>query len=204
MGQATRAAALVYNMLKWRQGMQAGTVEPDGFGDALFCMSEYERLFCTCRIPVAGGTDHHLTEPTSRHIIVLRGDSFHKLTVVGADGAIATQSALEATLQRLIDLPATNEPTVAALIEGLKALTASMGSSFIAYSVSPESFLTWKTRPNAPFPSSSCTAYAPTYRHAGPLITLMSSRAERTCAASSGARWRSCCASGTYTSRERS
>ena len=29
MGQATRAAALVYNMLKWCQGMQAGTVEPE-------------------------------------------------------------------------------------------------------------------------------------------------------------------------------
>ena len=106
MGQATRASTLVHCALKWRQGQQTGTVEPDGPPDKRFCMSEYERLFCTSRIPVANGVDYHLTVPTSRHIIVLRGNAFHKLTVVSDDGdgsAIASQETLERALQQIID-----------------------------------------------------------------------------------------------------
>jgi carnitine O-acetyltransferase len=76
--QASRAASLVFHMLKWRQGMFNGTVQPDGKPGKPACMDEYARLFATTRIPIADGTDKYVTDNQSRHIILLRGlSSFH-------------------------------------------------------------------------------------------------------------------------------
>ena len=100
--QVTRAAALVHRMLKWRQGMQQGTIEPDGAPERRLCMSEYSLLFGTTRIPVSNGRDYHLTVPDSCHIVVLLGQTFHRITVVDAAGRIASQLALERALQALL------------------------------------------------------------------------------------------------------
>eukprot|EP01049_Picozoa_sp_SAG25_P005941 SAG25_NODE_425_length_8162_cov_5.814089_8_plen_67_part_00 len=43
--------------------------------------------------------DYHRTERHSQHIVVLRGDSFHRLEVVADDGRIAPEAAIEAALQ---------------------------------------------------------------------------------------------------------
>jgi hypothetical protein len=106
--QASRAAGLVHKMLLWRQGMQRGLVEPDGPADPpdrRLCMSEYDRLFCTSRIPVVGGPDHHLTEPSACHVVVLRGSKFYRLDVVAVDGRIASEAVIEAAIANVLSHP---------------------------------------------------------------------------------------------------
>eukprot|EP00040_Diaphanoeca_grandis_P002932 m.23152 g.23152 ORF g.23152 m.23152 type:complete len:663 (+) comp14085_c0_seq1:128-2116(+) len=101
--QADRAASLIYAMLKWREGMRLGLIEPDGTSENPLCMSEYDRLFGTTRIPVAHGRDEHVTKPNSTHIVLLRGTKFYKVEVVDKDHKIASQELIKSMLEHLIN-----------------------------------------------------------------------------------------------------
>eukprot|EP00035_Acanthoeca_spectabilis_P007930 m.146460 g.146460 ORF g.146460 m.146460 type:complete len:635 (+) comp14145_c0_seq3:132-2036(+) len=114
--QATRTAGLVHKMLTWRQGMENGLVEPDGPAEPpnrRLCMTEYEKLFCTSRIPVVGGPDVHLTEPSARHIVVLRGAAVYKLNVVRDDGRISSERAIETAMAEILEFPTERDPSAA-------------------------------------------------------------------------------------------
>lgn len=63
----------------------------------------YTRLFCTSRIPVPRGVDAHLTDSSSRHIVVLRGAGMYRIDVVDDEGRIASEGMIEAALCQVID-----------------------------------------------------------------------------------------------------
>eukprot|EP01087_Luapelamoeba_hula_P009638 TRINITY_DN2508_c3_g1_i1.p1 TRINITY_DN2508_c3_g1~~TRINITY_DN2508_c3_g1_i1.p1 ORF type:complete len:647 (+),score=108.99 TRINITY_DN2508_c3_g1_i1:35-1975(+) len=101
--QVLRAAQLIVASLQFYDAIRYNKIEADKEGDKPLCMTQYGRIFATCRLPVAG-RDTVYTFTDSRHIVVARKDQFFKIEVIKPNGKHVEGSALVAAFEEIIRL----------------------------------------------------------------------------------------------------
>ncbi|WVF70426.1 hypothetical protein IAT40_005216 [Kwoniella sp. CBS 6097] len=74
--QLSRAAALIFGTLSFVHDLRNGHLQPDAVRGTPLDMSQYGRLFATCRVPTDRGCRMEVHEE-SRHIVVLRKGQFY-------------------------------------------------------------------------------------------------------------------------------
>ena len=101
--QPSRAGALLFSMLRWRQAMLDSTLQPNGTEAAGSCMDEFDRLFGTNRAAVqGGGPDRVSTDRASRHVLLLRGAAIYRLELVQPDGTITPEADVVAAIAAVV------------------------------------------------------------------------------------------------------
>ncbi|XP_036599506.1 carnitine O-palmitoyltransferase 1, brain isoform [Trichosurus vulpecula] len=121
--QAARAGNAVYAMMRFREQLGRGNIEPTTLlGMRPLCSAQYRHMFNTTRIPgVSGDQLYHVRNSCSRHVVVLhRGRFFRLWTHGGPGGRLLSPRVLEQQLQHILDDPAPARP----LEEHLATLTA--------------------------------------------------------------------------------
>eukprot|EP00124_Ichthyophonus_hoferi_P000107 Ihof_evm27s3 gene=Ihof_evmTU27s3 len=100
----SRAAGLIYGMLRFKQHIDRGTLDPMLIrGTIPLCMDQYRRVFSTTRIPKKGGDVLvHLNRDESRHIVVLAKGSFFTLALYTDLGQPLHAFEIEAQLERIM------------------------------------------------------------------------------------------------------
>ncbi|RSH90094.1 hypothetical protein EHS25_001427 [Saitozyma podzolica] len=74
--QLSRAASLILGSLAFIHDLRSGLLQPDAVRGTPLDMSQYERLFATCRVPTDHGCRMEI-HTDSRHIVVLRRGQFY-------------------------------------------------------------------------------------------------------------------------------
>ncbi|XP_078002110.1 palmitoyl thioesterase CPT1C isoform X9 [Phascolarctos cinereus] len=121
--QAARAGNAVYAMMRFREQLGRGEIEPATLlGMRPLCSAQYRQMFNTTRIPgVSGDRLYHVRDGCSRHVVVLHRGRFFRLgTHGGLGGHLLSPRVLEQQLQYILDDSAPAQPTE----EHLAALTA--------------------------------------------------------------------------------
>ncbi|XP_053675184.1 carnitine O-acetyltransferase [Anopheles nili] len=89
------SAALAYKML-----IDGGKIKPEMMGKIPLDMSQYEKIFGTCRIP-GKERDSVQYNPRSRHIVVVCNNHFYRLPVFTSSGGIASEGQILAELKKI-------------------------------------------------------------------------------------------------------
>ncbi|XP_044540722.1 carnitine O-palmitoyltransferase 1, brain isoform-like, partial [Gracilinanus agilis] len=121
--QAARAGNAVYAMMRFREQLSRGEMEPATLmGTRPLCSAQYRQMFNTTRVPgVSRDRLCHVGDGQSRHVAVLHRGRFFRLgTHRGPRGRLLSPRVLEQQFQRILDDPAPARP----LEEHLAALTA--------------------------------------------------------------------------------
>ncbi|RIA92750.1 acyltransferase ChoActase/COT/CPT [Glomus cerebriforme] len=79
--QVVRAASLILSSLKFIHALRTENLEPDMFRGTPLCMSQFDRLFGTARLPSGNGCRMN-TDHDSRHIVVLCRGQFYWFDVL--------------------------------------------------------------------------------------------------------------------------
>lgn len=83
--QAARAANLTHWILRFHQNILEETLKPQFLQDMIpICMEGYKMQFCTSRIP-GKHVDELVTWKDSKHVVILRKNSYYKLSVYAPD-----------------------------------------------------------------------------------------------------------------------
>ncbi len=127
--QVARAARLIASAVAFHTEVEAGTIAPDQFRGVPLDMRQYSRLFSMCRVPRAG-RDELRKSRGSKHVVVLRGDTFWEVAVVDDAGAPLSVSAIEQSLRRVVE--ATPAPRAERPAPSLAALTSADRDSWAA------------------------------------------------------------------------
>eukprot|EP01136_Pigoraptor_vietnamica_P038819 Opistho-1_new@687 len=96
-----RAASLIEATTRFHMKIHGGMLEVDKVGSTPLDMSQYRKLFGTCRIPKVG-RDRLLTKADSKHIAVLRKGHFYFMPVATPDGAAIPEAALASHLRAIL------------------------------------------------------------------------------------------------------
>ncbi|XP_049280996.1 carnitine O-acetyltransferase-like [Anopheles funestus] len=90
------SAALAYKML-----IDGGKIKPEMMGKIPLDMSQYEKIFGTCRIP---GKDRDSVQynPRSRHIVVACNNHYYRLPVFTSAGGIASEGQILTELKKIV------------------------------------------------------------------------------------------------------
>ncbi|XP_031817588.1 carnitine O-palmitoyltransferase 1, brain isoform [Sarcophilus harrisii] len=121
--QAARAGNAVYAMMRFRERLRRGEMEPATLlGLRPLCSAQYRRMFNTSRIPgVSRDRLCHVSDSRSCHVAVLHQGRFFRLgTHGGPGGRLLSPRVLEQKFQHILDDPAPARPSE----EHLAALTA--------------------------------------------------------------------------------
>ncbi|XP_068959430.1 palmitoyl thioesterase CPT1C isoform X2 [Petaurus breviceps papuanus] len=121
--QAARAGNAVFAMMRFREQLGRGEIEPATLlGMRPLCSAQYRHMFNTTRIPgVSGDQLCHVRNSCSHHVAVLHRGRFFRLgTRGGPGGRLLSPRVLEQQLQHILDDPAPARPSE----EHLAALTA--------------------------------------------------------------------------------
>ncbi|XP_074164336.1 palmitoyl thioesterase CPT1C isoform X3 [Sminthopsis crassicaudata] len=121
--QAARAGNAVYAMMRFRERLRRGEMEPATLlGLRPLCSAQYRRMFNTSRIPgVSRDWLCHVRDSHSCHVAVLHRGRFFRLgTHGGPGGHLLNPRVLEQKFQHILDDPAPARPSE----EHLAALTA--------------------------------------------------------------------------------
>uniref|UniRef100_A0A182PDF7 Choline/carnitine acyltransferase domain-containing protein n=1 Tax=Anopheles epiroticus TaxID=199890 RepID=A0A182PDF7_9DIPT len=89
------SAALAYKML-----IDGGKIKPEMMGKVPLDMSQYEKIFGTCRIP-GKERDSVQYNPRSRHIVVVCNNHYYRLPVFTAAGGIVSEEQLLSELKKI-------------------------------------------------------------------------------------------------------
>ncbi|XP_061512313.1 carnitine O-acetyltransferase [Anopheles gambiae] len=89
------SAALAYKML-----IDGGKIKPEMMGKVPLDMSQYEKIFGTCRIP-GKERDSVQYNPRSRHIVVACNNHYYRLPVFTAAGGIVSERQILAELKKI-------------------------------------------------------------------------------------------------------
>nr|CAG8432987.1 7437_t:CDS:2 [Entrophospora candida]CAG8437283.1 12115_t:CDS:2 [Entrophospora candida] len=109
--QIMRAASLILSSLTFINALRTETLKPDLFRGTPLCMSQFQRLFGTARLPTETGCKMH-NDPNSRHIIVLCRGQFYWFDVLNQNNEVGiNEKALIANL-KTIKQDALEVPTV--------------------------------------------------------------------------------------------
>eukprot|EP01137_Pigoraptor_chileana_P012842 Opistho-2@65649 len=99
---ADRAASLIEATTRFHMKIHAGLLETDKAGDTPLDMSQYRKLFGTCRIPKVG-RDRLLTKADSKHIGVLRKGHFYFIPVATAEGSAIPEADISKQLKTILN-----------------------------------------------------------------------------------------------------
>ncbi|CAG8617594.1 1266_t:CDS:2, partial [Acaulospora morrowiae] len=109
--QIERAASLILSSLKFIQALRTETLEPDVFRGTPLCMSQYQRMFGTARLPTENGcrmdTDHE-----SKHIVVLCRSQFYWFDVLTENNEVGIDKKELAANLRTIKQDSLGMPVV--------------------------------------------------------------------------------------------
>ncbi|XP_049547857.1 carnitine O-acetyltransferase-like [Anopheles darlingi] len=99
-GQLAYAARMASAALAYKAQIDGGKIRQEMMGKVPLDMSQYEKIFGTCRIP---GRDRDSVQynPRSRHIVVACGNRYYRLDVINASGVIVSEGQILAQLQRI-------------------------------------------------------------------------------------------------------
>uniref|UniRef100_A0A182JAU3 Choline/carnitine acyltransferase domain-containing protein n=1 Tax=Anopheles atroparvus TaxID=41427 RepID=A0A182JAU3_ANOAO len=89
------SAALAYKML-----IDAGKIKPEAMGKIPLDMSQYEKIFGTCRIP-GRERDSVQFNPRSKHIVVACNNRYYQLNVFDPSGGLASEAQILAELKKI-------------------------------------------------------------------------------------------------------
>ncbi|XP_043852895.1 carnitine O-palmitoyltransferase 1, brain isoform isoform X2 [Dromiciops gliroides] len=121
--QAARAGNAVYAMMRFREQLSRGEIEPATvLGMRPLCSAQYRQMFNTTRVPgVSRDQLCHVRDSRSRHVAVLHQGRFFRLgTHGGPGGRLLSPRVLEQKFQRILDDTTPARP----LEEHLAVLTA--------------------------------------------------------------------------------
>uniref|UniRef100_A0A182NF90 Choline/carnitine acyltransferase domain-containing protein n=1 Tax=Anopheles dirus TaxID=7168 RepID=A0A182NF90_9DIPT len=96
------SAALAYKML-----IDGGKIKPEMMGKVPLDMSQYEKIFGTCRVP-GRERDSVQYNPRSRHIVVACNNHYYRLPVFTAAGGIASEAQILAELKKIANSEGNN------------------------------------------------------------------------------------------------
>ncbi|XP_058062571.1 carnitine O-acetyltransferase-like [Anopheles bellator] len=98
--QLAYAAKMVSVALAYKALIDGGKIRQEMMGKVPLDMSQYEKIFGTCRIP-GRGRDSLQYNPRSQHIVVACANRYYRLDVIDASGAIASEGQILAQLKRI-------------------------------------------------------------------------------------------------------
>lgn len=122
----SRAAALVYNFLRFQDDLENERIEPIMIGHGLvpLCMDQYRRIFSTTRIPGRECDEIvHYAADESKHVVVLCRGRYYRLPVFRSNGALLNPLELEEQFNA-IKKHAEEAPAVEEHEAAIAALTA--------------------------------------------------------------------------------
>ena len=123
--QIVRASSLVFSSLKFVSDLRRGQLSPDIIGRKKtgLCMSQFQRLFATSRIPTAD-CDRIQVDETATHIVVLRQGQFYYFDCLWPTGEVAiSQAELGRNFLAIINDAAGRDPVRSAM-QAVGVLTA--------------------------------------------------------------------------------
>jgi len=86
--QAGRAASLVYASLKFASLLYHEALHPDVVKGTPLCMDQFKHIFGSCRIPILGGKDYVISDPGSKHVVVLCHGQIYYFKALNEDGSV--------------------------------------------------------------------------------------------------------------------
>jgi carnitine O-acetyltransferase len=86
--QAGRAASLVFASMKFASLLYNETLHPDVVKGTPLCMSQFQHIFGSCRIPVQGDKDYVVTDPGSKHVVVMCRSQIYYFKALNEDGTV--------------------------------------------------------------------------------------------------------------------
>lgn len=99
-GQLEYAAKVVSAALAYKMLIDGGKIKPETMGKIPLDMSQYEKIFGTCRIP-GRERDSVQFNPRSRHIVVACNNRFYQLNVFTPAGGLASEGQILAELKKI-------------------------------------------------------------------------------------------------------
>eukprot|EP00106_Octopus_bimaculoides_P020375 XP_014787817.1 PREDICTED: carnitine O-palmitoyltransferase 1, liver isoform-like [Octopus bimaculoides] len=101
--QVVRAAATLHEFMVFKQKLDREEIKPLLIRNTIpICMSQYERLFATTRIP-GEEIDTLVHTESSKHIAILRRGLIYKLNMYDIDGKLLSAASLQKQLEWIID-----------------------------------------------------------------------------------------------------
>lgn len=144
--QASRTAVLIHNCLVFKRLIDREELQPLVLrGTVPICMSQYERLFSTVRIP---GIDvdevRHYSTSESRHVVLQHKGMFYKLEVYDSTNQILFPTTLEHQIEWIMEdaakyMPTEAESALAALTSLDRPTWAKVRNTYFSEGVSKES-----------------------------------------------------------------
>ncbi|RCH87003.1 hypothetical protein CU098_005344 [Rhizopus stolonifer] len=109
-----RASSLIYSTVNFIEALRNKTLEPDVFRGTPLCMSQFNRLFSTARVPTQNGC-YMAPAGDARHVVVLARSQFYHFDVFDEqNNNILTEKDIAANLKAIMkDAVATPVESVA-------------------------------------------------------------------------------------------
>ncbi|KAI8877492.1 acyltransferase ChoActase/COT/CPT [Backusella circina FSU 941] len=99
--QIVRASSLIYSTVTFIEALHNKTLEPDVFRGTPLCMSQFNRLFATARVPSQSGC-HIVPAVESRHIVVMAHSQFYHFDVLDdANRLLLTEKEIATNLKAI-------------------------------------------------------------------------------------------------------
>jgi carnitine O-acetyltransferase len=99
--QIVRASSLIYSTVTFIEALHNKTLEPDVFRGTPLCMSQFDRLFATARVPTKNGC--YIMPADARHIVVMARSQFYHFDVLDDDHRLMlTEKDIAANLKAIL------------------------------------------------------------------------------------------------------
>ncbi|KAI8975933.1 acyltransferase ChoActase/COT/CPT [Pilobolus umbonatus] len=100
--QINRASSLIFSTLKFIEILENKLLEPDTVRGRALCMSQFERLFSTARVPTDQNECYIKKVEKSKHIVVMAQSQFYHFDVFEDGNILLTEKELAANLKAII------------------------------------------------------------------------------------------------------
>lgn len=102
--QVIRASSLIYSTLTFVHALETKSLEPDVIRGTPLCMSQFNRLFATARVPTDNGCYIAPNKDgMSRHIVVMSHSQFYHFQVFDESGQVViTEKDIAANLRAIL------------------------------------------------------------------------------------------------------
>jgi len=110
--QAGRAAALLKAMMRFREMVESGDLEPEKVRHAPIAMSSYKWLFNSTRYPTKPSDTAEKFDPkANNHVVFVRKNKLFEVDLVDAEGKELSGKELESQIQKIIELAGSEAAT---------------------------------------------------------------------------------------------
>jgi carnitine O-acetyltransferase len=99
---ASRAASITLGVIQLHNEIKSGKKAQDMERTTPLCMTQYNKLFCSTRIPKVG-RDTIVNLKDSGHVTVISGNQIYKLEVYDKEGNLKTESLLTADIKAIYE-----------------------------------------------------------------------------------------------------